>query len=108
MNVEQLTGTDYEELAVRTGVKPRVLRQICAIAEESGIQELVLFGSRARGDFGRASDIDLACRGGHTAMFAVRVDGETSTPLKYDVIGLDDPLDDVLRANIRKDGIALL
>lgn len=37
---------------------------------------VILFGSRARGDYGRCSDIDLAVRGGNTAGFALDVDEE--------------------------------
>ena len=48
-----------------------------------------MFGSRARGDHKRASDIDLAVQGGDISRFALDVEEETSTPLKYDVVNLD-------------------
>ena len=35
---------------VNTGIKPEVLKQIAALAEKNGIERVILFGSRARGD----------------------------------------------------------
>ena len=44
----------------KTGIKPVVLDELISIAERYHIEKLILFGSRARGDFRRTSDIDLA------------------------------------------------
>ncbi|MBC8612833.1 nucleotidyltransferase domain-containing protein [Blautia faecis] len=38
---------------------------------------IILFGARARGDFKRTSDIDLAVSGGDFCRFALNVDEET-------------------------------
>ena len=38
---------------------------------------IILFGTRARGDFKRTSDIDLAVSGGDFCRFALDVDEET-------------------------------
>ena len=38
---------------------------------------MILFGSRARGDHNKTSDIDLAVSGGNTAKFAVDIEEET-------------------------------
>lgn len=46
-----------------TGIDARVLEEIRQLAEKYGIHKVILFGSRARGDFKRASDIDLAVSG---------------------------------------------
>ncbi len=43
------------------------------------------FGSGARSDYGRVSDIDFVIYGGNAARFALYVGEEASTPLKYDV-----------------------
>ena len=43
-----------------TGINPKVIREIRDIAEQYGIKKVLLFGSRARGDFKRTSDIDIA------------------------------------------------
>ena len=60
-----------------------------------------------KGDFVRASDIDLAVCGGNTARFALDVDEETSTPLKYDVVNLDEDVQDELLQVIAREGKVL-
>ena len=66
-----------------------------------------MFGSRARGDIQRASDIDLAVSGGDIAMFAIDVEEETSTLLQFDVVNLDLDLQEKLLESIREEGIIL-
>ena len=46
-----------------TGIKPIVIEEICDIARKYNVQKVILFGSRARGDFKTKSDIDLAVQG---------------------------------------------
>lgn len=53
-----------------TGIDGEVLGEICDLAEKYHIQKVILFGSRARGDFKRTSDIDLAVEGGEVESFA--------------------------------------
>lgn len=48
-----------------TGIKRIVLREIRELAEKHQAEKVILPGSRARGDYGRASDIDLAVSGGN-------------------------------------------
>ena len=66
-----------------------------------------MFGSRARGDYKRASDIDLAVSGGDILRFALDVEEETLTPLKYDVINLDGKIQEELRRVIQDEGRVL-
>lgn len=87
-----------------TGIRPQVLMEIQELAKKYGVEKVILFGSRARGDFKRTSDIDLAVKGGDFARFALDVDEETSTLLKYDIIDLDRDIQDELRESIQKDG----
>ena len=47
-----------------TGISARVIEEIRQLAEKYSIEQVLLFGSRARGDYRRTSDIDLAVRGG--------------------------------------------
>ena len=42
-----------------TGINSKVIRQIRDMAEQYGVKKVLLFGSRARGDFKRTSDIDI-------------------------------------------------
>ncbi len=50
------------------GIDPKVICQIINLANRHHIQTVILFGSRARGDFHRTSDIDLAVQGGMCAV----------------------------------------
>lgn len=87
-----------------SGIKKIVLREICEIAQRCEIDRVILFGSRARGDNGERSDIDLAVSGGRTQLFSLMVDEETSTLLKFDVVNLDGTVQRELRESIRKEG----
>ncbi len=92
---------------IETGIKKDVVKEICALAKRNEVEKVILFGSRARGDYGRASDIDLAVCGGNIARFALDVDEETSTPLKYDVVNLDEDVQDELLQVIAREGKVL-
>ena len=90
-----------------TGIKDSVIYEIIELAKKYNLDKVILFGSRARGDFQRASDIDLAVCGGDIAMFAIDVEEETSTLLQFDVIDLDKDLQENLLKSIREEGIIL-
>lgn len=92
---------------MRTGIPERVLKEIRTLAMRHNLSRVILFGSRARGDFKKTSDIDLAVSGGNAAGFALDVDEETWTLLKYDVVDLDRPVQVALRESITKEGIVL-
>ena len=77
------------------------MREITEIAKRNQIQEIILFGSRARGDYNRTSDIDLAVTGGNISGFAVSIEEETSTLLEYDIVDLDKPVSEELLKSIR-------
>lgn len=87
-----------------TGMKARVIEEIRALAGEYGVEKVILFGSRARGDYKRASDIDLAVSGGDILRFALAVDEETSTPLRFDIINLDGMVCEELQKVIWTEG----
>ncbi|MCI9640451.1 nucleotidyltransferase domain-containing protein [Anaerotruncus sp. 80] len=87
-----------------TGIKACVVEEIRTLAQKHHIEKVVLFGSRARGDFQRTSDIDLASRGGDFVRFSLDVDEETSTLLQYDIVNLDGAVSDALRSSIEKEG----
>lgn len=52
-----------------TGIREKVLEEICALAEKYRLDRVILFGSRARGDYKKTSDIDLAASGGMWSAF---------------------------------------
>jgi predicted nucleotidyltransferase len=68
---------------------------------------VILFGSRARGDFKRTSDIDIAVDGGDFVRFSLDVDEETSTLLKYDIVDLGRNIQKELRDAIETEGIVI-
>ncbi len=90
-----------------SGIKPVVIREICELAKKYNVDRVVLFGSRARGDYKRVSDIDLAVIGGNFAGFALDVDEETSTLLKFDIVNLDGSVQKELRDSIEREGRVL-
>lgn len=42
-----------------TGIKQKVIQEILQLAKKNKVEKVVLFGSRARGDYKERSDIDL-------------------------------------------------
>ena len=66
-----------------------MINEILELAKKHHIQQVILSGSRARGDYKKTSDIDLAVTGGDFSRFALDVEEETSTLLKYDIVDLD-------------------
>ena len=90
-----------------TGIKEQVQTEICRFAKKYQLSQVILFGSRARGDHQKNSDIDLAVCGGNIARFALDVDEETSTLLKYDVVDLGQTISPELRGSIEKEGRVL-
>lgn len=90
-----------------TGIRDVVLNQIRDLAAQYDLCKVILFGSRARGDYKERSDIDLAVSGGDISGFALAVDEETDTLLQYDVVNLDSRVDEALLENIEKDGKVL-
>ena len=87
-----------------TGIKPKVIEEIRTFARKYNIDKVILFGSRARGDHRRTSDIDLAVVGGDFARFALDVDEETSTLLEYDIVDMSREMQDELRQSIMREG----
>lgn len=87
-----------------TGIKERVLDEIIALAKENEIEKLTLFGSRARGDYRRTSDIDLAVNGGNVAKFALELDEDVYTLLKFDVVDLGRSVQPALIESIQREG----
>ena len=85
-----------------TGIKTEVIDEIISFAKKHDIHCVILFGSRARGDFKRTSDIDIAVS--DFDRFALDVDEETSTLLEFDIVDLDRDMQDALRESIRREG----
>lgn len=83
------------------------MEEIRMLAERNRLDRVILFGSRARGDYLRNSDIDLAVFGGDVVSFALDVEEETSTLLTYDVVDLGKNIDGKLRESIEEEGMTI-
>lgn len=92
---------------MNTGIREIVLEEICNLAKKYQVKQVILFGSRARGDYRKTSDIDLAVTGGSIVQFILDVEEYTSTLLKYDVVNLDGAVQEELREAIRQEGIVI-
>ena len=104
-NIRNLSGCDISALSRSSGIRENVLHEICGLAEQYHIDKVILFGSRARGDYRKTSDIDLAACGGDFTLFALDVDEKTDTLLKYDIVDLNRPMNSELLESIEKEGI---
>lgn len=98
---------DIDFLSEHTGIRKAVLQEIIQLAREYQVERVLLFGSRARGDYKERSDIDLAFQGGSGSRFILDVDEQTSTLLEFDIIDLSRPIAEELLTSIRKEGILL-
>ena len=87
-----------------TGIREQVIREICDIAEKYMVENVILIGSRARGDFHRARDIYLAVKVGDFTNFFLDVDEETSTLLRFDFVDLNQSIQQELRESIEREG----
>ena len=83
----------------------QVYSQIADFAQARGARRVLLYGSRARGTNGPKSDIDLAVEGcADFPGFYDDVQERLWSLLKVDVVNLDGPVSDALRADIARDG----
>ena len=91
----------------QTGIKQQVINEICELAQKYNVEQVLLFGSRSRGDYKRTSDIDLAVKGGDIDRFALDVNEETSTLLQFDIVDADRKMQPELMESIEKEGVVL-
>ena len=89
------------------GLSDRLLSEITELARTHGLDRVVLFGSRARGDYRDKSDIDLAVSGGDVNAFALDVEEETHTLLPFDVVNLDGSVQRELLESIAREGCVI-
>ena len=85
----------------------RVEKDIIGIAKKNGIKKVILFGSRARGDYSERSDIDLAVSGGNALDFYYDLEEKAWTLLMFDVVSIDKGIREELQAEISRDGVVL-
>ena len=90
-----------------TGIKKQVLDEILMAGEKNNMEKVILFGSRARGDYRKTSDIDLAVSGGRIAHFQADIEEEVSTLLSFDILNMDGSVQEELVDSIKREGKVL-
>ena len=91
----------------KNGISEQVLKEIIELAHKHAIEKVILFGSRARGDYHRTSDIDLAVYGGNVTEFSLDVEELTSTLLTYDVVDMNKNHQEGFKESIKREGKVL-
>lgn len=89
------------------GIRDIVIKEIVELAESCNLNKVILFGSRARGDYKSRSDIDLAISGGDCIRFSLDVQEMTSTLLFFDIVNLDGVVQKELLESIDKEGVCI-
>jgi predicted nucleotidyltransferase len=95
-----------------TGIQVRFIQELQKYCEDNyKIEKVILFGSRARGDYHRTSDIDLAVYtidGSHSEQNLIENSIlELPTPLKIDVIFMDRLTKKDMILNILNEGMII-
>ncbi|MGB9975638.1 nucleotidyltransferase domain-containing protein [Thermovenabulum sp.] len=93
-------------------IDDKILKELSKIFNNyPGVQKVLLFGSRARGDFKKTSDVDLAVFSENISdrEFNLLVDeiNEMDTALSFDVVHFEKLKKDSLKENIIKDGVLI-
>lgn len=95
------------QLSSRSGLSENVLNSIIIEAKSHGIKELLLFGSRARGDHDEKSDIDLAAYSGKIESFKLDIEDKVPTLLTFDVVDMERSKSKELKDIVKKEGIVI-
>lgn len=85
----------------------RVIRDIRTFAEDNAVKKVVLFGSRARGDNGNRSDVDIAVYGGDFDSFYWDIKEKTHSLLTFDIVQMDTNVTEELKNEIERDGVTI-
>ena len=86
----------------------RIIDDLKKLALGYGISKIVLFGSRARGDNGDKSDVDIAVYGCRDFLkFKLDVEEKVWTLLTFDIVNMDEKISGELAGEIRRDGVTI-
>ncbi|MBE6064214.1 nucleotidyltransferase domain-containing protein [Clostridium cochlearium] len=87
-----------------------IIKDIIEVGSKYEVNKITLFGSRARGDNKKTSDIDLAvyCNEGFQDESKVYFELEDiNTLLKFDIVFIKDNTDKKLIENIEREGVII-
>jgi predicted nucleotidyltransferase len=95
------------------GLKDADLEIICSVfLNEGKIEEAIIFGSRAQGNYKNGSDVDIALKGkdidaGIISHISYQLNEETLLPYKFDIINYHTITNDDLVEQIDLTGIII-
>ena len=98
---------DCEAIMTSYGLREDVISFIRDSAQQNDMEEVILFGSRARGDFSEKSDIDLAVRGNCVRGYEEDLDERCPTLLRFDFVNLASNPSEALATRIQEEGVML-
>jgi len=85
------------------GLKENELKEIKDILKRENVKTAIIFGSRAKGNFKKGSDVDLAIIGDERKISYI-LNEETFLPYFFDVINLDKISNKNLLSHIKRVG----
>jgi predicted nucleotidyltransferase len=97
----------------KTGLTANDLQQILLVLKQSAeVEQAVIFGSRAKGNFKTGSDVDLALKGKNLSPEAVThiaylLNEETLLPYSFDVVKFETINSTELTEHINRVGIRI-
>ena len=92
------------------GIKEKTYLEILKIFQDTiEVKKVILFGSRARGDYKQTSDIDLAItfENEEKKLQVIRNLDDLNCALKFDVLNIEKIENEKLLENIQTDGIVI-
>lgn len=92
---------------MKYNLSERLAGEICRFARSAGVEKIVLFGSRARGNNTERSDVDLAVYGGDFDSFYWNIQENVHSLLMFDLVNVDEGISRDLEEEIERDGIVL-
>lgn len=100
------------EVYSKMGISLKLFNDIKKVVLKNPIiDKVVIFGSRARGDYKKTSDIDICIYGKDIKSIDINLleDSfkEINTPLDFDVVYFNKISKEALKINIEKDGILI-
>ncbi|MEJ6949641.1 nucleotidyltransferase domain-containing protein [Natronospora cellulosivora (SeqCode)] len=94
------------------GISEDIFRKIVGTIEKfPSIEQVYVFGSRARGDFSKGSDLDLALSGENITSKEVNLLQDAldnlNTIISIDIVNIDEIEKEKLSNNIKKEGVLI-
>ncbi len=93
------------------GIRINLYNEIINVIKEFGANKIILFGSRARGDFKESSDIDIAIEflnNDKDNFIKIQTKLEDlNTLYKFDIVDFNSLKEDKFKKEILKDGIVI-